>query len=134
MFYISKQAINEPAEKKRKLTLKEKMENLNCYRNLKPDVNSLPALSVSSKQKPDQLSKRQLKLKEKKAETKQKLLAKKKKNLETSSTSNKNDSSSKKKPKVDVTLNAEFEKDLWNSKIAFDDLIRLKKVLWNDFE
>lgn len=98
------------------------MENLNCYRNLKPDVNSLPAISVSSKQKPGQLSKRQIKLKEKKAETKMKLLAKKKKNLVTSSTTSKKDeASSKKKPKVDVTLNAEFEKDLWNSKIKFDD-------------
>ncbi len=96
------------------------MENLNCYRNLKPDVNSLPAINVSSKQKPDKLSKRQIKLKEKKLETKKKLIAKKKKNIATSSNLlGKNESLSKKKTKVDVTLNAEFEKDLWNSKFDF---------------
>jgi len=70
LFYINKTKLPlneagdvEPSSKRpKRLTLEEKMSNLNCYKNLQPDPNSLPAHVVRSITKPDRDSKRQTKL------------------------------------------------------------------------
>ncbi len=55
----------EPVEpvKRKRMTLEEKMNNMHCYKNLKPDPNSFEAHDVRQLTKPDENSKRQATLK-----------------------------------------------------------------------
>ena len=88
LFFISKTKSNLDGEdqkenlskiKKPKLSLEEKMKNLACYRNLKPDPHSAPVPSVNRCSKsPIENSNRQEKLKEKLAKVYKKKLDKKK--------------------------------------------------------
>lgn len=125
LFYINKTKLNikvdedqiEPALKKqRKLTLKEKMENLNCYKSLKPDPMSAPVHHVNPKKQPDIDSKRQKKL-EKIKMRKSKLILKRR-NIKTVddiiSDSLKMRTKAVDKP-LECQLKTNFEKDLWNS-------------------
>ena len=124
LFYINKTKLNikvdedqiEPALKKqRKLTLKEKMENLNCYKSLKPDPMSAPVHHVNPKKQPDIDSKRQKKL-EKIKMRKSKLILKRR-NIKTVddiiSDSLKMRTKAVDKP-LECQLKTNFEKDLWN--------------------
>lgn len=56
-------SLNEEGEpivqKRKRMTLEEKMNNMHCYKNLKPDPNSFPAHDVRQLTKPDENSKRQ---------------------------------------------------------------------------
>ncbi len=123
LFYINKTKLNiiededskklQPPQKKRKLTLEEKMKNLNCYRNLQPDPHSAPLHHVNPKMQPELDSKRQkkiIKLKSRKAKS---IL--KKKNIK--SLDEIVDKKNKLIPidkKLDCTLRTDFQKDLWN--------------------
>ncbi len=123
--------------KTKKLTLQEKMDSLNCYRNLRPDVNSAPAHIVRDIKPAKEGSKRQLKIK--RLETKKfksRLSAKKrvktsdkdKENLTISSDIdvakvNKTEAKKEKDKRLEscneITMEAEFNKDVWNSKLIF---------------
>lgn len=136
----------EPVSKRpKRQTLAEKMENLNCYKNLKPDPNSLPAHNVWVIPKPDEESKRQKEILERKAKKMQrKLGAKSRKssycaklakdlieNEEVESFEIKKRKKSKVLPaefkenftekKLNVHLEGEFDKDIWSTKMANDD-------------
>ena len=96
------------------------MNNLGCYRNLKPDPHSAPAL-LKSHQQPEEESKRQLKLKNNQMITYQtRLKAKKKANKKAKNPEN--DENAKKEEKIgerkfQKVLEADFNKNLWTSKI-----------------
>lgn len=51
--------IETASKRPQKLTLEEKMNNLNCYKNLQPDPNSFPAHIIRPANKPDKESRRQ---------------------------------------------------------------------------
>ncbi|CAF0745882.1 unnamed protein product [Brachionus calyciflorus] len=134
LFYIHKEKIpNEISEeeiqprKKQRLSLEEKLSNLKCYKNLQPDPASYPAHIVNDKKKPDETSKRQQKLKERRT----KLLSVKKRTQKLSKKDNEKENTVilndivKKKRKVktvilrpddrkNVILAADFERDIWN--------------------
>lgn len=80
LFFINKTklSLNEDGEpivqKRKRMTLEEKMNNLHCYKNLKPDPNSFPVHDVRQLTKPDVNSKRQATLMEKRAKKMQRLL------------------------------------------------------------
>jgi len=140
LFYISKTKLNLndetglPDGKRRKLTLQEKMDSLNCYRNLKPDVNSAPAHIVRDIKLAKEGSKRQLKIK--RLETKKfKSRSEAKKRVKTDGTTDKENlilasdidvanlnrmEDKKLKDKRlescnEITMEAEFNKDVWTS-------------------
>lgn len=68
LFFINKEklALNEngtlPEKKPKRLTLEEKLNNLGCYQNLKPDPNSLPAHVIRPVNQKEETSNRQKKL------------------------------------------------------------------------
>jgi len=97
------------------------MNNLGCYRNLKPDPHSAPAL-LKSHQQPEEDSKRQIKLKNNQMITHQTRLKAKKRANKRKANDSENDSNgkSKKKPgeyKTQKVLETDFTKNLWTSNI-----------------
>ena len=113
LYYINKKDINSNlGAKKPKLTLQEKLDNLNCYRLLRPDTeNSAPAHIVTIRQEPCKDSKRQAKLNERK------LSKLKGKNLVQIDQVPKWKLPKPIVPKTQVIIKADFDKDLWNSKL-----------------
>jgi hypothetical protein len=101
-------------KKKARLSLEEKMANLACYRNLKPDPNSAPAINTRNLAKPDESSKRQKALSERLAikytarlQAKKRVLNKYEKPAEPD----------KRARKTHVLTQADFNTDIWSTKI-----------------
>ena len=117
MYFINKNDITqeEPLKKKPKLTLEEKLNNLNCYRLLRPDTeNSAPAHIVTVRQTPRENSKRQTKLK-----TQQLLMYASKAKCDPKVYDELPAWKQTKPviPKTQVIVKADFNKDLWNSEL-----------------
>ncbi len=103
------------------------MAQLNCYKNLQPDPNSAPAHIIRSLKKAEDDSKRQLALKKREMKKLQSRLAAKKRlinkkpNME-EPTQNQESSeitkeTKRKQKKLNVLLDASFNRELWNSRI-----------------
>ena len=117
------------------------MDSLSCYRNLRPDVNSAPAHIVRDIKPAKEGSKRQLKVK--RLETKKfksRLNAKKRANATSKDKENLIISSDMDVAKVnkieakkekdkrlescnEITMEAQFNKDVWTSKLTFSVLV-----------
>ena len=126
LFFISKSKLNlnesgdgveAPVEvvKKKKLTLQEKLDNMHCYKHLKPDVHSAPAHVVDKKIVADPESKRQRILRERATN------AKKAAELSARIESGVDNSSQAKRVKptsgdLEFTLSTDFNKNLWTCK------------------
>ena len=119
----------EAPKKKAKLTIQEKLNSLNCYRNLLPDEHSAPAHIVRELKKPVEDSKRQLRKKQVEAKKFKSILEKKKINdkenllLATDMDSSKfnklkakQEKDTRLNTKLEATLKTEFTKDIWSSK------------------
>ena len=127
LFYINKASITAGDAKKRvKLSLEEKMNNLHCYRLLRPDTeHSAPAHIVNIKQTPDHSSKRQTKLRQLKARKFTNIMKHKKDNSADYDPDENAAWPAKIKkvkpivPKTQVQLEADFDKDLWTSNNLF---------------
>ncbi len=119
LFYISKSKLNldEPnadTMKKKKQTLQEKLNNMHCYKHLKPDVHSAPAHVVDMKVQADPESKRQSKLRKRAANAKKATEL----NARIESGVDKSSQAKRSKPTssdLEFTLHTDFNKDLWNS-------------------
>lgn len=98
-------------KKKGKKSLDEKLNNLGCYRNLRPDPISAPAHIVAHRKDPQPDSKRQAKLSEKKAKAVKKL--KTENNGKASETKK---SKSKNGEKFDVFYETNPVSDIWKCK------------------
>ena len=107
-----------PAKKKPRLTLEEKMNQLNCYKNLKPDPNSAPAHVIRSLTKPDVTSKRQAVLKKIELQKLQARMNAKKRQKKPQLAATIDDTKSEfKEKKLNIILDAKFNKNLWTSKL-----------------
>lgn len=129
LFFINKEktSINEDvvsSKKKKNLSLEEKLGNLRCYKNLQPDPLSYPAHVINNNLKPDENSKRQQKLQEKKAIKSKNKLSKIAFRLETNKENTivlKNNLKKKKinktvtrpKDRKNLIIETNFEKDIW---------------------
>lgn len=150
LFFINKKKLDlnnegEISNKRpKRLTLEEQMSNLNCYKNLKPDPNSLPIHDVRQLTKPDRFSKRQTSLNERKTkDMKRKLLAKSRENsycaklaTELEEENDEEDFTIKKRKKrktltpefkedfkekkLNVHLSGDFNKNIWTAQLAND--------------
>ena len=96
------------------------MANLNCYRNLKPDPHSAPIHLIRPREAPVVDSKRQQKLDKLRAR-KAKLVLKKKnlKSLDQIETKISRKFVNGTSEKLECTLKADFQKDLWNCNFYF---------------
>ena len=91
------------------------MQNLNCYRNLKPDPHSAPIHHVNPKIEFELDSKRQQKITKLKSRKAKSIL--KKKNIKSlDDIVVKKDKVKPIDKKLDCTLKTDFQKDLWNCK------------------
>lgn len=109
------------------MSIQEKLNSLNCYRNLTPDVHSAPAHVVSQKKAPSQDSKRQLRKLNSEAKKYKSILEKKKsvdkENLQSididiaryNKLKAKKEKDERLKTKFEATLKTDFNKDLWTS-------------------
>ncbi len=124
LFFINKTKLplteegDVPAKKKPRLTLEEKMNQLNCYKNLKPDPNSAPAHVIRSLTKADVTSKRQAVLKKIELQKLQaRMNAKKRQKKPRVEATIDEDTSGFKEKKLNIILDAKFNKNLWTSSL-----------------
>jgi hypothetical protein len=120
LFYVSKKKLPldendmpQVPKKKARLSLEEKMANLACYRNLKPDPNSAPAHNVRTFVKPVENSSRQKMLSERMAKKYTARLQAKKR---VRSKYEQPAEPDKKARKTNILTEANFNTDIWSKK------------------